>query len=266
MEKKVLDPLERGVHRLDRGVLRPRKRAHMLHIGKTGGTAMKEVFKSLDPSLGRYEVMTHRHMARLTGIPRGDKIFFVVREPVDRFVSGFNSRLRQGRPRYFTAWTPAEEAAFGWFPTADSLGRALSSEDVEERAHAYSAMIAIRHVRDSYWDWFRSREYLESRAKDLLLIQWFPDLTATFPRLCEALGLPDSVQLPTDDIRTHRSPKDVDRTLSDLAVANLERWYGRDYAFIDLCAGLECFAGPSRSSVPVPPLDPAVGVPEEELA
>lgn len=252
VERRLVVPLERGVvRRLERGVVRPRPVAHMLHIGKTGGTAMKEVFKSLDPDASRCQIVTHRHMKRLAGIPRGEKVFFVVRDPVERFVSGFNSRLRQGRPRYFTAWTPAEETAFEWFPSADSLGCALSSEDVELRARAFTAMISIRHVRDSYWDWFRSREYLENRSKDLLLIQWCPDLTATFPILRERLGLPADVELPTDEIRAHRSPADVDRTLSDVAKANLEHWYGRDYAFIDLCARLDCFVGPSRQTVDV---------------
>jgi hypothetical protein len=178
-------------------------------------------------------------------------VFFVVRDPVDRFVSGFNSRLREGKPRYYTPWTAAERVAFSHYSSPESLGRALSSEDVAERAQAYTAMSVIRHVRDSYWDWFGNWEYLESRADDILLIQWFPDLTATFPRLRQLLGLPETVALPSDDLNTHRSPADVDKTLSDVARANLERWYGRDYAFIDLCATLDSFAGPSRESVAV---------------
>ncbi|HLI61638.1 MAG TPA: sulfotransferase family 2 domain-containing protein [Solirubrobacteraceae bacterium] len=223
----------------------------MLHIGKTGGTAMKYVFSQLDPALGTYDLTLHRHVMRLPRIQKGHKVFFVVRDPVDRFVSGFNSRLREGRPRYYTPWTPAERLAFRQFRSPDSLGRALSSEEVRERAHAYTAMSAIRHVRDSYWDWFVNWEYMQSRVDDILLILWLPDLTATFPRLRDLLGLPETVELPSDDLNSHRSPADVDRHLSDVARTNLERWYGRDYAFIDLCAALDCFAGPSRQSIDV---------------
>jgi hypothetical protein len=244
IRRKVVRPLEAGV-----GNHRPQ--AHMLHIGKTGGTAMKHVFNALDPSVGTYQVTVHKHVQRLPRIQKGHKVFFVVRDPVDRFVSGFNSRLREGKPRYYTPWTEAERVAFSHYSSPDSLGRALSSEDVAERAQAYTAMSVIRHVRDSYWDWFGNWEYLESRADDILLIQWFPDLTATFPRLRQLLGLPETVVLPSDDLNTHRSPADVDKTLSDVARANLERWYGRDFAFIDLCATLDSFAGPSRESVAV---------------
>lgn len=232
----------------------------MLHIGKTGGTAMKYAFSRLDPSLGTYEMIVHKHVERLPRIPEGHKCFFVVRDPVDRFVSGFNSRLREGRPRHLCPWTPAERVAFSHFPSPDRLGRALSSEDVGERARAFAAMAVIRHVRDSYWDWFVNWEYLESRADDILMILWFPDLTPMFPRLRDLLGLPSTVTLPDDDLNTHRSPKDADRTLSDLARSNLEHWYGRDYAFIDLCATLDCFAGPSRASIDVSAVNADRGV------
>jgi hypothetical protein len=222
----------------------------MLHIGKTGGTALKHVFGGLDPALGRYEVIVHRHADGLAQIPEGDKVFFVVRDPVERFVSGFNSRLRQGRPRYDAPWSDAERVAFSDFASPDRLGRALSSEDAAERARAYAAMSVIRHVRDSYWDWFENWELVQSRAQDILLIQWLPDLTRTFPRLRELLGLPDTVRLPSDAVTRHRSPAGAERTLSDRARGNIERWYERDLAFVELCATLGCFAGPSRVAPP----------------
>jgi hypothetical protein len=254
VQTQVVAPLQRGV------VFR-RPRAHMLHIGKTGGTALKAVLESVAPGTGPFDLITHRHDWRLPDVPAGDKVFFVVRDPVQRFVSGFNSRLREGRPRYHTPWIASEQEAFERFGSADALGRALFGDDSEQRVAAHRAMISIWHVRDSYWDWFRSREYLESRVEDLLAIVWMPDLTASFSRLCAALGLPDSTRLPTDELRAHRSPADVDRTLSDEAIANLQRWYARDYAFLDFCAGLECFVGPSLSVPQVPPRTLRSGTP-----
>lgn len=259
VERNVVTPLELHVQRpLERGLLRRRPRAHLIHVGKTGGTAMKDVFRTTKVP-ARYEIILHGHRDRLSQVPAGEKVFFVVRDPVDRFVSGFNSRLRRGQPRYLVEWTPAERLAFEEFTSADSLGRALSSDDPEQRARAAAAMISIRHVRDSYWNWFGSREYLDSRRDDLLLVQWFPDLTTTFPQLCRLLGLPEDSVLPTDGVRAHRSPSDVDRSLSEVARANIERWYGADYAFVEYCASLDCFAAPSRVRVKVKRPEPAVG-------
>jgi hypothetical protein len=243
--------LERQVRRARRRSTRKPK-VHMIHIGKTGGTALKETLRPA-AHVGPNEICFHRHVTHLDGIPPGEKVFFVVRDPIERYVSGFNSRLRCGRPTHNSPWTNAERAAFEEFASPDSLGRALSSDDVEVRARAFTAMTAIRHVRDSYWDWFRNREYFESRADDLLMIVWCPDLTPAFPQLRDALGLPDTVELLTDELQAHRAPAKLERQLSDLAFENLERWHGREFAAVDLCASLPCFVGPSRLSVDVMP-------------
>ncbi len=235
-----------AMRRAQRTATREAPPAHLLHIGKTGGTAMKEALTPVK-SAGRYELLLHNHGVRFNDVPHGERVFFVIRDPVDRFVSGFNSRLREGKPRYHLPWTPLEKVVFERYPSVDSLGCALSCEDPLERGRAATAMMSLQHVRDSYWDWFRNREYFERRLDDLLLIHWVPDLNATFPQLREALGLPDTVVLPSDDVRAHRSPDNVDRTLSPLARENLERWYARDYVFVELCAASGHFAGPSYS-------------------
>lgn len=236
---------ERVVRQLQRGLVARRPQAHLIHVNKTGGTAMKHVLTPIGRS-DRYEFRLHNHMTRLPDVPPGDKFFFVVRDPIDRYVSGFNSRLRQGRPRYNVPWTAAEAVAFHQFPTPDSLGRALSSTNADERVRAYSAMVSIHNICDSYWHWFVSREYLDTRLDDLLQIAWFPDLDEAFARLADQLGLTVEARLPAGNVEAHRSPVDLDRSLSDVARLNLQRWYATDYAFIDYCAQLPCFVGPSR--------------------
>jgi hypothetical protein len=233
--------------RVRRRVMRRNEPAHLLHIGKTGGTALKHALIPLRGE-GRYELELHDHPTVLSDIPPGEKVFFVLRDPMDRFVSGFNSRLRQGRPRHDLWWTPDEKIAFKTFETPDSLGRALSGPDPDLRARAFTAMVSITHVKDSYWHWFRHRTYLRRRSNDLLMILWFPDLTATFPTLCERLGLPGRAELPTDAVRSHRSPEDVSRFLSKEARRNIAWWYARDYAFLELCARLPAFTGPAWTS------------------
>ena len=49
---------------------------------------------------GSYEIVLHSHDCELRQIPSGDKVFFTVRDPIDRFVSGFNSRKRRGQPLF----------------------------------------------------------------------------------------------------------------------------------------------------------------------
>jgi hypothetical protein len=234
-------------------------RVHLIHPGKTGGTALKA---ALRPHLtaGRYEIILHPHPTTLPDVPAGEHVMFVVRDPVARYVSAFNSRLRQGLPRYHIPWTAAEEAAFQIFPTADDLARALSASSPQLRTQAYAAMCCIKHVRDSYWRWFINGQVLRRRQADLLMVIWLPDLTRSFPRVCELLGLPATLELPADETRSHRSPSDVNTVISERALDNIRRWSSREYAFIDICAALDCFIGPSWNSEPdlFSPIDEAV--------
>src|SRR5205823_2768329 len=97
---------------------------NLLHVGKTGGTAVKHALRTALHA-GGYCIRLCRHGVRLRDVPPGEKVVFFVRDPASRFVSGFYSRLRQGRPRYTSPWSRAEKAAFGRFGTPNDLAAAL---------------------------------------------------------------------------------------------------------------------------------------------
>ncbi|HTX46742.1 MAG TPA: sulfotransferase family 2 domain-containing protein [Solirubrobacteraceae bacterium] len=216
-------------------------RAHYLHIGKTGGTAIIAALGPLTDA-GPYEIVLDGHDVDLRQIPAGEKFFFVVRDPLERFVSAFCDRQRRSRPRYDVGWTLEEERAYGLFSTPDSLGCALSSPDEGLRAAAHEAMTSIYHVRHSYWHWFEDPEYFNSRLGDVLFIMWLPSLHSLFPQLCAILGLREAPELPSDDVGAHRNPGSGSRYLSDCATQNLEQWYKRDYEFVRICSKLDCAA------------------------
>jgi hypothetical protein len=223
--------------------------AHFLHLGKTGGTAIKA---ALDPYVdaGPYTLHLHPHWITLRDIPRGDPFFFAVRDPIDRFVSGFYSRQRQGQPRHDEPWTPEEEEAFRRFTTANELALTLSARG-RQRRDAERAMKSIEHVRDSYWNWFGSKRRLVRRQYDVLYILSQSQLDVEFDELVRRLGLDDArPQLPDDDLAAHRTPTDVDRDLSHIARRNLRSWYAPDYKFITLCNELKALVGPSVVATP----------------
>ena len=66
---------------------------HLFHIGKTAGTALKQAL--LDHPSPTYSVLLHGHGVTLADVPAGEKFMFVIRDPLSRFVSGFNGRLRE---------------------------------------------------------------------------------------------------------------------------------------------------------------------------
>ncbi len=214
-----------------------KKLLHFLHVGKTGGTAIKHAIGPY--SIGRhYAIYLHSHNVRLEDVPVGDKVIFFLRDPISRFVSGFYSRQRQGKPRYFTPWNEGERRAFEEFHLPNQLAIALSSVDLAKKERAQAAMKHIEHVRDSYWGWFGSEEYFKSRFADVLFIGFQERLKVDFDNLKSIIGLPENVEIPSDDVQSHRNPEHLDKTLEDEAVVNLKHWYQDDFDFVALCKQL----------------------------
>ena len=213
---------------------RGRQSVHFLHIGKTGGSAVKFALRD-DLLTPRYAIRLHRHGRKLNDVPTGQKVIFFLREPISRYVSGFYSRRREGRPKTFVPWSEAEKAAFEHFDSANALAEAISSSDEGERRRAHEAMSSIQHVRSSYRDWFISEEYFLRRSDDILFVGFQESLSDDFARLKSTLALPETVRLPTDDVHAHRNPSGIDTSLSATARQNLGAWYRADVEFLSLC-------------------------------
>jgi hypothetical protein len=207
---------------------------HFLHVGKTGGTAIKHALRA-NRVTDRYLIKLHAHCTTLMEIPPGEKVVFFLRDPITRFVSGFLSRQRQGRPRFFFPWSVDEDKAFQTFATPNELALALSWEDNDGRKHAIEAMHSIQHVSSFYWDWFQDESYFLSRLSDVFFIGFQESLCADFTDLKSKLRLPDTVALPTSDVEAHRTPDSSKVELQGEAIRNLERWYAQDYDFLHLC-------------------------------
>ena len=226
-----------GFFKMLRQLTDRRPRVHFLHIGKTGGTSIKYALLPHCEKLP-VRVRTHQHETPLRHVPAGEGFFFFLRNPVTRFISGFNSRLRMGRPRLNVPWTPEEEIAFKRFTTADQLAQALLSPDTAERAAAERAMRGIGHVNMCYRRWYESEDYFLSRLTDVILIGFQETLNQDFEILKTRLRLPAEVQLPSDNVSTHRTPAGMNQTLQPGSITAIEKWYADDFKFYALCQEL----------------------------
>lgn len=211
---------------------------HMLHIGKTGGTAVKHALRSCRAPRD-VRIVMHDHKTALSDLPPWDDVFFFLRDPVSRYVSGFNSRLREGRPRYDKAWTADERDAFEHFTTPDELAVAIDAGDPELRKAARRAMSRIGHVRWHYSRWLGGARLLRARRRRIVLIGHQETLAEDLERLKDRLGLPADCRLPTDEAEAHRSPTGLSTELSERALKNLRTWYRQDYELIEACRDLE---------------------------
>jgi hypothetical protein len=233
LSRRELSRLKRAAHER---LLRWRGKlfVHFLHIGKTGGSALKAALHDHRVTR-RHALFLHGHRFTLRDVPPGEKAFFVLRDPIARFVSGFYSRQRMGRPRYETPWKTGEAEAFAAFPSANDLARALDADDPALAAKAKDAMRSIGHLRHPFLHWFESEAYFLARREDILFVGFQESLSHDFEHLKRRLGLPADLALPGDPVTAHRNPDDIDKRLDDQAVRNLRAWYAADYSFYELC-------------------------------
>jgi hypothetical protein len=204
----------------------------VLHVRKSGGTALKAAFAPFADE----KVVLHHHSCRLRDLPESASVFVVVRDPVERFVSGFNSRLRRGRPRFNRRWSAAEAATFILFPTPNALAEALGSRNFVRRQLAAEAMRSIKHLKFPLRHWLGDRSDLKRYSG--LMIATLNTLEDDVRRLCVVAGLPSPVSLPTDPVVAHKAPPHMDRHLSPRAVVNLRDWYADDVELYAACLAL----------------------------
>lgn len=206
---------------------------YFLHVGKTGGSAIRHALRPL----AREDIVLCGHEVTLADIPDGDKAFVAIRHPIDRFVSGFYSRFRRGRPLFDNPWSEAESEGFAEFKTANALAETLWSDDLEEQLRARALVEASGHIRSFLKDWFGDIQTLTRLSGRISLIIHQPDLNTDFERVKRIIGAPDA-RLPSDPLHRHANSDHFDRTLSDRGIANLQRWYEEDIFFYGACLAL----------------------------
>ena len=209
-----------------------------LHIGKTGGTLISAVLRSL-PREHRAQFHIHAHNVTLSqAIETRPQVpvFFSVRRPAEIFVSGFNSRRRQGRPTYDRPWNRREAVAFSLFKTPNELAESLSAEDRYQKACAEFSMVSINHVLKGLRWHLHGIERLEQHRADIAFILMQERLEQDLQDFANRVGAPLDLAKVSPEERLHAALPDDETELSDLGRANIARWYRTDQEIYDWCA------------------------------
>lgn len=218
-----------------------KKAVHFLHVSKTGGSVLKATLhNNLDHSV--YSIQFHGHKIKLTDIPKGQKFFFFLRDPLSKFVSAFYSRQRMGKPRYNAPWNKLEENMFSVFNTPNELAVALGNRSSIYHSLAKESMTATQHFA-RYYERFQDLEYFKSRLEDLLFIGFQETLDEDFEELKKTLCLPRRLSLSPDNVIAHKNPPGLDKSLENASIAALSDWYAGDIELVSFCRALKASRG-----------------------
>ena len=211
----------------------------MLHIGKTGGSYTQDIFSSIPAARNLVRFLDHRFTLE-TALDRfpDEKAVFAIRDPLAIFVSGFYSRMRQGRPRHNSPWSPDETAAFSVFQTPNQLAEALSSDQPELRECGEFSMRSIYHVARCLHFYLGSASFVRQRRSRISFILRQATLDEDIQRFLARNGILSPPTVILDDVIRHSNPADLDRTLSPTAVGNLTAWYKTDLELYGECQAL----------------------------
>lgn len=208
-------------------------RVAFLHMPKTGGSTLRGAIEA-GQAQGRFAtpVPVLGHAARLQQafhhLPEL-RVVCTIRDPIARFVSAFQSRLRSGRPKFHHPWDAGEAAAFHWFAEAEDLARAFESPDERLKSAAWFAKSAIRHLRWDYPHYYLSADFVRRNAARFAFVGEIADLSTNLPRMLAHLGLREAGELPLADTHRHAAPAAMRADLSPEAQAILRRVLAADY-------------------------------------
>ena len=216
---------------------RRRPKLAFLHVGKTGGSAIRAAIDQSKALTGKRLVKVFNHRRKLAEFLDGHAgmaIGFVVREPVSRYVSAFNSRLRGGREGTHE-WRPEEREVFSRFPAANDLAEGLSSADEATQTAALEAMRVLNHMKRNLTFHFESVDLLERMKKRIVFIGHLPTLTEDFEMFRAIAGLAPQASLPSSETKAHRAPASQSTKLSPLGEENVRRHFQTDYPIYEWC-------------------------------
>lgn len=157
-----------------------------LHIPKTGGTSFRDFLAKADDRISTRPILFfHSWSLPLIHSYLPDvKVSFIIRDPLERLISGFQSRLRCGRPRYNQPWRTNEAVAFSIFPTVrDLLDRLLLKDDYSLSATSF----AIKHILAIAWNYesyFHSVEEIKRYRENIHVVGQIDSMDAFLEKIC----------------------------------------------------------------------------------
>jgi hypothetical protein len=230
---KILSLLNLKISNIDSTLVNLKKNDIVfIHIGKTAGSYINFLVKQLRRK--KVNIKRIDHQFTIKDLNKNQKYFFSIRNPIERFVSAFNSRKLKGQPRNYVEWSSDEEIAFNKFETANDLAESLNVNHPKFN-EALLAIESIQHTAMHQIDYIKCCKVFNINPPICIIRQEF--FESDFNLLLKIINL----NLTIDDfqcgnnIDKHKNTSMLDKKLTKAAINNLNKWYYRDLCFYNFC-------------------------------
>ena len=205
-----------------------------LHLGKTGGGSVRQLLapiRSQWAGVGHHGTLDEIHQ-RWPDAP----IVFFARDPVTRFVSGFNN-FRRAVVHKETGKLPSriELVAYTLFATANDLAEGLASDDEHTRSAAEWANSRLGFLSNRLTANLDSAATVDRHRPHIALIGLFERFDVSVTAMRAALDLPTTLHLPTTESSAHRGLRHLSTRLSPVGEAAVAHWYRADIELYEHC-------------------------------
>ena len=219
-----------------------RERYSFIHIGKTAGNTVKSIASDVNHNYNK-KLHIYPHNCDLKNILRfrKDRISFILRDPAERFISGFYSRMRNGRPLNNRLWSLKEAISYLYFPDANKLCEALGDDDERLYSAALYAINSIQHLKRGYSFYFQSVDMIKKYEDRFYAIVPFDKLHDYMHEIFSPLGVPQDF-VEKNMQKYHAAPVETARRTAELTQAareNLRSFLQQDYEiyeYLKLCS------------------------------
>ena len=123
-----------------------------LHVGKNGGTTVDKFFHTYGKSFAPKRCCGHGNILGSRPLTAGNSstcYVTLVRDPIERWLSGYLSRFRSGCPAHCNR-APEQEWIWKEFPTPNHLGEAFSSLNNSIKVRSLLAHRRIDHMHKGF--------------------------------------------------------------------------------------------------------------------